>query len=184
MLFCITALRRYHLFLVLCLSALWGCTPELVNTSSNVFDSSVFIQAQSKVLQAKKAKLQKIANGSEKQELTLPNWERELFLFAEANINKNLIRDQYTCSDTPQETLYTAKDSRFKVKSLRILKNAQGQPKQIDIHYKETSKLYNIERAMSLELRQNVLKRYRIEGVQKVFGLSPIQYRLDAEVVF
>lgn len=161
-----------------------ACAPMSLQNGLSVFDSAEFIKEQCVALQSKAFKLKKVADSGETLTLDKPNWAHELSMFSEANINKGLLKDRYTLKKDTDKAEYSALDEELKVRRISIVfEKGTETPKSLTIHFKEVSKLYEIERKMALDLKNNQLKGYQIEGIQKVFGLEPIKFRLEGTVI-
>jgi hypothetical protein len=117
------------------------------------------------------------------------NWEKELALFREADINSPSLRDSYDIlEDKIRHTItYTAKESKLKVKEIKLVFDEQNQVdvvnvKQVKIFFSEDNQLYEVQRDLSMELKNNLLAAYSIKGFQKVILKDSLVYEISATV--
>lgn len=186
-------LKNYFLllFLLICFAA---CVPTsaTIETDKKYFDLIQFVNAQVNELNARKPQVKKkIFLGSETDEIlsdTL-NWEKELALFREADINSPSFRDSYEIDEDKlsHSITYTAKESRLKVKEITIIFDENSQidkisVKQIKIFFLEDNQLYELQRDLVMELKNNLLSAYTIKGFQKVILKDSLIYQIEAVI--
>jgi len=105
---------------------------------------------------------------SETKKLHVPNWETELSLFTESDINKPAWKASYTSSTSEGITTYTATDSTLKTRSV-VIKKQQDKVKLILIYnYTKTMLLGKALYWTTEELSYVPDSMYRIQKRQYV----------------
>lgn len=84
-----------------------------------------------------------VINGeSESQTLHIPNWNHELDLFLEADINKAAWRDSYAIDSTENALVYEALEPDLKTRKIKIKKGPKGEVTQIEIENEVSNWIY------------------------------------------
>lgn len=110
---------------------------------------------------------------TEKHTIKVANWNTELALFIESDINKGAWRDSYSKDSSATKIIYTAKDDDLKTRKIEIWMD-QGKPKKFTIETKADNMLYHtIE---ELEFIPDSL--YSIKKHQKVVILGLNDYEI------
>lgn len=185
-------MKNYFLLFLIFIS--YACVPTSATNDADkkYFDLVQFTDNLVKELTIKKPKVdKKIFLGGEADNITSDtlNWEKELALFKEADINSPSLRDSYEIEeDKLKHTLtYTAKESKLKVKEIRLAFDEQSQAnkvsiKQVKIFFSEDNQLYEIQRDLAMELKNNELFTYSIKGFQKVILKDSLIYEINAMI--
>jgi len=119
---------------------------------------------------------------TEKHIVRVGSWEKELGIFADADINKSAWIDKYRTTSTGVKTSYLALDSSLKVKSITIsrgIKNAasaDGGVQLIRINLSTRNFLYN----MSEQLSYLPDSGYRVQRMQNIKVLGRKTYDIQA----
>jgi hypothetical protein len=103
-----------------------GCKPQIKNNGA--FDLSGFIKKDAARLKKLNRPVVKTVyhNGvTETKTVHIANWEQELGLFIDADINRPTWRNNYEVIDEDSILLYRAKDSTLKVREMIINRNKQ-----------------------------------------------------------
>ncbi|RRN77200.1 hypothetical protein EIM50_20815 [Pseudoxanthomonas sp. SGD-10] len=116
-------------------------------------------------------------NQQESKSLKIDNWDQELALFIESDINKASWKNSYTKDSTSQRVIYTAKEE-----SLRIRKSevhfADGKPVKFSFVNQTSNYLYTSEE--HLEYYPDSL--YFIHKKQKVVLLGDNDYKITGRL--
>lgn len=181
-------------FLLLLLFIFYGCVPTSATkeVDKKYFDLIQFTDNLVKELAMQKPQVQKkIFLDGETDNVTSDtlNWEKELALFKEADINSPSLRDSYEIDeDKLRNTLtYTAKESKLKVKEIKLIFDEQSQAnkvsiKQVKIFFSEDNQLYEVQRDLAMELKNSQLLAYSIKGFQKVILKDSLIYEINATI--
>jgi len=108
------------------LACLAACRPQIKNNGG--FDLSGYFKKEAARLQKSNRVVVKTVfhNGvTETKTVHINNWEQELNLFIDADINKPTWRSNYNVTDEDGVLRYTAKDSSVKVGEILIKRNKQ-----------------------------------------------------------
>lgn len=171
-------------FVSVCIPALLLCisscdSPVEQNQAPVYYDVLGFVKAQINDLSARKPTVNKVVGINEKQNrenTSSINWNRELELFTQADINKPALRNSYQVARPDSLTyLYTLKNSeeRLTVRSLRIqLDSSTQKPSRIEAILQTDNPLYSSERNLLLESgpvgTQWRIRHYKLAGYQKL----------------
>lgn len=111
------------------------------------------------------------------------NWESELSIFKEAEINKSAYRDKFevdTTVNSDQNIItYKTTDKKIRVKFLRVTKNKSGEISSIEVNLKTDNTLYS----SSQNLKLIPGKGFSVEGMQNIAQVSLDWFRLDGVFV-
>jgi hypothetical protein len=167
-----TGWRLIFLFLVLA-----SCTTEKV-TERRYVDLKGFVTEEVSRLGKSKTKVNKTVsrNGSsESKESISPDWDTELSLFSESDINKPAWSNSYVVSENNNSTSYTATDSKLRTRSILIRKNRDGGIAQLSIVNSTKNYLYS----SSEELLYIPDSLYQIIKKQDVLLLGNNSYKIS-----
>lgn len=165
------------LFTVILLSAC-SQNSEPSRQQKYFFDIAGYFQRQAEILKNKKVLKTVQKNGvSETKTLEISDWQQELALFTEADINKPAWKNSYKVDSGANKLLYTAKEADLRVQKITINFANEGQVKQIAISTQSTNLLYHTT--------ENLLfvadSAYRIEKHQKVLLLGANDYLINGK---
>lgn len=172
-----------------------GCSePETAPQKEQAayFDVRGFINDQIAELEKEPVKLQKtVGLKGEKQETQIinkPDWETELALFREIDLNKKALAGSYSQTKTvlPQgeKLLYTLnEDISAPITSLEVIKDKQGRIASLQAVYEQKNTLfYNREIRTLTNSSQQRIKSYQVSGVQKVLLFDSLAYRVSSRL--
>lgn len=167
------------------LSSLWilfACNPPATNSKPNYYPWNAFLQAELARLNQTKPAVNKsiLLNGKkEVKTLTDVNFENELALFKEADLNKPAFENSYDNLSENNLIWYSLKkDENLKVKSVQIQLDAFDHPENVTIILQEKNILFSSEKKMNLNFHDGQLQTYSIEGTQQLAWLEPTTYKL------
>ncbi|TAE12753.1 MAG: hypothetical protein EAZ95_11935 [Bacteroidetes bacterium] len=183
-------MRLFYLF-VLSLVVVSCKTPALENEANKVlyFDMKALIAKQVSSLSAIETKVQKFIRHDKKREnhsLTVGNWEQELHIFTEANLNRPIFKDLYTETDSVAQDIkyhiFTAKNNRLEVRSLRLA-YYKDRLQSLDAHLLITNVLYHSEKQLRLTFSPTeILSGYGVKGKFSMVYGAKHDYEIDAVV--
>lgn len=170
-------MKHLFFFLFSCI-LLVNCTnPADTNTVQSYFDLKGFIEKQITELNKRRPLVTKEMTLGTQNENTQTNdidWQRELELFIQADLNKQAYQLSYTISQPNSTTyLYVLKGGeKLSVKSLKIvIDEVSKQPKLIEALLEEENRLYDSEKKLQLTCTMRpegvwLIKTYEISGFQ------------------
>ncbi|MPR34517.1 hypothetical protein [Salmonirosea aquatica] len=156
------------------------------------YDIKGFIQSQIQLLNQQKPVVEKtmvVGNGQEKRSTSEVNWEKELELFVQADINKPAYRQSYAIarpdSLTYEYTIQTQED--LPVRYLKVvLDQADGQPALIEARILAENKLFESEKNLLMHCAKNSgqwrVATYQIKGFQELVISDRKLFDVQAEV--
>ncbi|WP_457126220.1 hypothetical protein [Mucilaginibacter sp. HD30] len=116
-----------------------------------------------------------VHNGTtESKRVEITNWNIELALFTESDINKPAWSGSYAKRDSEGAIIYTAKDTELRTRRVVICKTADGSIKQISIYNQVNNALYNTHETLNYYPDS----AYVIEKYQKVKLLGANTYKI------
>lgn len=186
-------LKNYVPFLFFLVSCS-ACVPTSATkeTDKKYFDLIAFVDKQISELNTQKMQVRKkilLNNETDEIQTDTLNWEKELALFRESDINSPSFRDSYQIEEDKanRSVTYTAKESKLKVKEIKLIFDEHSQidkvsVKQIKIFFSEDNQLYELQRDLVMELKNNLLSAYAIKGFQKVILKDSLIYQIEAVV--
>lgn len=152
-----------------CLCYLSSCKPEVRHDGSQrYFDLKGYFSGEAQRLGKRHKAISKMVNYNnqpETKDIIIKNWQRELALFAESDINKPSWRDSYKQAISNDSIVYTAIDTNLntryiaiklqakKVSRVRIVnftKNLLYQTKENLTYYPDS--IYRIEKHQSVKI--------------------------------
>ncbi len=146
--------------------------------SKKYMDLKGFFEQESARLSKARASVEKTVsrNGiSERKKNMVPNWDAELNLFIESDINKPAWRDSYRIAGDSTIINYTAIDQKLRTRSIKIRKDRQGVLKDLIIVNRTQNSLYS----STEELRYSPDSIYRIVKKQDVILLGNNNYEIS-----
>ena len=159
------------------LIALVSCSEPHQRTSAKYLDLQTFFKNEATRLKHLSARVDKTVNRngiSESRKNISPNWNVELSLFIESDINKPAWVDGYRISKVGMDTHYTAIDSNLRTRSISIKQNESGKLIDLAVLNKTTNSLYSSVE----ELRYIPDSLYRIVKRQDVVLLGKNSYEI------
>jgi hypothetical protein len=181
---------RYFLLLTGLSALLMACDGPASEQLPDVYvDTKTFIDGQITLLNRQKPMVQKtvlLDTRDQVQQTDSIDWNRELELFRQIDINKPAFRSSYTTARPDSLTYdYTVKstEDRLAVRTLTVqLDSASRQPARITAVLQSQNPLYKSERRVLLECgptktRQWRVAHYRVEGFRELtfFGRNTFQ---------
>lgn len=165
------------------MASLFSCSQEPPRTIKITFYNwKTFFQTELNRLNTQKPAIHKsiILNGK-KEEKTLHdiNFENELSLFLDADLNKPAFENSYDNLSENNLIWYSLKkDENLKVKMVQIQLDAQELPENVSIIIEEKNFLFTSEKKMHLNFHEGQLQTYSIEGTQKLAWLDPTSFKM------
>lgn len=174
-------MKYIPLLLLFFLGACHSDAPKKQLTSSSYFDLKGYIDKQVSHLKKTNPDVDKSVrvNGSDEQKvLKIANWQKELAVFADADINKSAWQGAFKVSKSTDKEVYTSSSEKVPVKSLTIHYTA-GKVKGIEVLISNANSLYTSNDTLAYfpdslyEVRktQHIKmlneKNYRIKGLFK-----------------
>ena len=165
--------------MLLCFS--YACKPQIKETGAQVkfFDIKEYFKNEATRLTSLKKGINKSVahNGTtESKKVNIPNWSRELNLFAESDINKPAWNRSYTVDSTATNITYKAKYPELKTRYITICKE-NGKVTAIEIENDNHNILYSTTE----KLTYMPGAFYLIEKTQKVKVIGENSYRIKGE---
>jgi flagellar motor protein MotB len=150
--------------------------------TASYFSLQQFFNDEAQRLQKNNTKLEKVITLNENEETkTISNidWQKELALFKEADLNKPSWYDQYRIDSTQQNQelhiSYTALNDKLRTKSVQLIfSNNNNYPHLIKIARNTNNLLYNLEEQYSYRSNEG----YHIKSHQKIMGLNPSTFEI------
>lgn len=120
-------------------------------------------------------------DSTEVQTIRIADWEQELTLFREADINKPVLRDSYTTEQRGDTLVHRANTEEPAVRHMRVIRNEEGT--RIRISFRERSRLFDVERELALQLSPaRELQRYRIDSRQDITLKESQRYLIEGKI--
>ncbi|MFD2147552.1 hypothetical protein [Mucilaginibacter antarcticus] len=163
-------------------SLLPSCKPDNLQNGATPkhFDIKGYFEAEAARLKKRNPLITKTVthNGfTEVKKLNITNWNAELGLFIQSDINKPAWRDSYNTDSSATSIIYKAKTSDLKTQLVIITKN-EGKIKWIMIYNTGNNKLYHTREKLSYFPDS----LYMIEKVQKVRLLNENSYLIKGKL--
>lgn len=141
------------------------------------FDLEKFFREEISKLKSARTPVQKTVisgDAPEEKRVEIKDWDRELALFVQSDINKSAWTGSYLVDSSENEILYTSQDPSLRTKQIRIEKAASGSIVSISVEngqsnmlYQTTEKLYYYPDSM-----------YHIERIQKIRIVGENHYKI------
>lgn len=165
-----------------------GCAKsETQNSTKIYFDLAGLVNQQITELNKNQPLTHKNLVIEEKKEVLNTNkidWQKELELFLQADLNKQSYQLSYNKEEMPQMAVYTLKEGEnLPVKSLKILFDEDKSVKHIEALIQTDNYLYQSEKHLLMTLDKNRLTNYQIEGWQELFIGKKKNFKVDGIVV-
>ena len=172
---------RNHLLLCAFLLLCFGCGDRAVTQQKEAhpyFDLKGYFAGEATRLSRKKPLIHKtvvVNDSTESKDLVIPDWQKELTIFSDADLNKSAWKGLFQVKKTDTMELYTSDNKKVPVKELKVLKrNGQVYGLQILICNSNTlytssdtlsyfpDSLYDVKKNQHIRLLAE--KNYRITG--------------------
>jgi hypothetical protein len=155
------------------------------------FDLTGFVQQQSRLLAAARIPIERVRQiGKTTATTDLPDslsWESALSILPPMDINKPVLQGRYEVSATDagkrHTVSYIAKDERLLTRLLSVTSNSTQQVQEIYVRYRDQNMLYEIEKEVTLLVKQDTLRRVVLKGTQKMLFNSPTTYQMVISAV-
>lgn len=171
--------KLVKLFIILFLfSACTSSTDKHAETPKYFFDIAGYFNQQAKLLVNKPVVKTVSKNGAaETKTILVKNWDQELQLFSECDINKAAWKDSYTADSTVNQITYTATDPELKVRLIKISFNKKT-PNKIEITTQSKNILYHTTEDL-IYIPDSL---YQITKHQKVILLGLNDYKISGKL--
>lgn len=170
---------------------------ETTNASKTYFDLRGFMQQQITTLNKIRPKVKKqvVNNGkTASKEVTIANWEKELRMFTNADLNKAALIGTYDIQNSTSKVgnplvKYTAKENSNAVQEMTIeLDDSKKQAKSIAIRVGSDNLLFSSGTQLKLTCKktsnnQYQITSYEIKGFQKIVMRDKRPYQIRAEIL-
>jgi len=165
---------------------------QTTNASKTYFDLRGFMQTQIAHLQKNNPKVKKIILSQGKpiaKEVTIKDWEKELRMFVNADINKTALIGTYTIKNTGNTVTYTSKENKNTVQSMTVeLDDSKKQAKSVMVIAGNENLLFSSGTQLKLYCKkaandQYQVTSYEIKGFQKIIMREKRPYEIKATVL-
>jgi len=184
--------------IILCSLLTIQCTRDQQVTIDKYFDLQGLISQQVSSLQTHQAQLVKtlkVDESTENQSLTgldSSQWERELKVFREHDINKPVLIDAYSIKETVSDEGYKLKAYILVEKSLSGVLNIEtitdpaGNVTFLKSSFREENILFNNLRnvSMSFHPKSGLISEYTIDGYHKLAFKDTVFYQINAVIEY
>jgi hypothetical protein len=186
--------KIYNFILIsFCLIQLNGCVSHQNDENTNIyFNINQFLNQQIKALNTQKPSVQKTVISDTKTEtnkLIIKDWQKELKMFAEADINKSIFKGSYTLDESQNgsnlQKTYKARKPSLKTKSISIWYSSTQKVQKIEIDYAESNFLFGSDKKLILECdpQSQTIQKYSIKGHQSNLFGSKSHYEVKGEIL-
>jgi hypothetical protein len=153
------------------------------------YDVNGFIETQISELDSLRPQVHKtVSMGNEHNVVNTKdvNWEKELGLFVQADINKPAFKQSYHIARPDSATfLYTSKEGdKLPVRDIKVVLDETGNPSVIEAHIKSENKLYVSEKHILLKVSDNRIQGYQVTGFQKLIMMDKKPFSIAASVSY
>ncbi|REA62168.1 hypothetical protein DSL64_10980 [Dyadobacter luteus] len=182
------------LFVIKCLVILFSvflasCDGDRVEEAGEkvFYDLKGFTEAQITLLDSLKPQVYKTVSMGTEQNVVRSedvNWEKELGLFVQADINKPAFKQSYSIARPDSSTfVYTSKEGdRLPVRELKIVIDTVGNLSSAEAYVKSENKLYVSEKHITLSVKNNRIQQYRIVGFQQLIMMDKKPFSINATI--
>jgi hypothetical protein len=155
--------------------------------SKNYYDLAGLLNQQISNLSAKKPLVEKLVVLQDKQERITTkdiDWNKELELFLQADLNKQSYQSAYTIDVKDKSVTYFLKEGeKMPVKQLTIEFDEKELPKHIEVLMQTSNYLYESDKKLTADLVNSQLKSYKIEGTQQLFVGSKKIFSVEGKII-
>lgn len=172
-------MRRYTLVLAIFLTAC--AAPEMENkgTKTAYFDLKAYFNKEAAALNNRHPLVNKrvlVNNKAEDKQVKISNWEKELSVFIDADINKAAWEGEFSSKSNGRGITYTANNDKVPVKKVQVLK-ANGAVSGIIITIHNSNYLYSSSDTLSYYPDS----LYEIRKSQEIKLMSPKRYEITGK---
>lgn len=150
------------------------------------YDLAGFIKSQIQELTKTKVKVQKrvlLDDKKEVVELDKINWEKELELFVQADLNKQAYQLSYDKAENDSLVVYQLKNGeKLPVNRLEIAFDDKKHPRRIEAKLNTKNYLYESSKTLKMVLENNRIQNYKIEGWQELFIGSKKTFNIEGNI--
>lgn len=172
-------MKFYNYFIYIIAAFLISCSNNQKAFDDKVyFNIKSFFESEAKRLQVQKKAIRKTVeqnHQSETKQVTITDWQNELNLFIESDINKPSWKDSYTVNQNGSTLTYLAKEEKLKTRKIVIQKSADGKVRSILIRNKVKNYLYSSEE----ELTYHTDSSYQITKKQSVIFIGDNTFKVE-----
>ena len=162
------------------------------NASKTYFDLRGFMQTQITYLKKNNPKVKKTILSQGKpitKEVAIKDWEKELRMFVNADINKTALIGTYTIKKAGNTVTYTSKESKNTVQSLTVeMDDSKKQAKSVIVVAGNENLLFSSGTQLKLYCNKTAnnqyqITSYEIKGFQKIIMREKRPYEIKARVL-
>jgi hypothetical protein len=169
-------MRKYLLVFTALLTACAAPEKENPGTKPAYFDLKGYFNKEATTLKAKQPLVSKrvlVDDKAEEKQVKVSDWQKELSVFIDADINKAAWAGEFSSKNTPSGITYTSNSDKVPVKALQVLK-ANGVVKGIIITIHNSNYLYSSSDTLSYYPDS----LYKIRKRQEIKLMSPKRYEI------
>ena len=183
--------------LIMNILLLTACTSGRESTIDKYFDVPGFINEQIDLLNKRDTQVSKTVRfGDESESLTLldldlEQWQKELRIFQEHDINKPVLVDAYTVNQVTDDqgnktTTYNLIDnSDLGILKMEIKQDPENQVSAWSSSFQEENLLYCNFRELKLTTGdEGILNSYRINGYHKLMFKDTVYYQIEVDIKY
>ncbi|MDX5423350.1 MAG: hypothetical protein LPK07_06615 [Hymenobacteraceae bacterium] len=189
--------RFNPLFLLGLLLATAACERPAPPTSAKAetsYNLTAYLQEQKQRLQAERPMVLKSVQTGDQPTETIEtdavNWEDELAVFEEADLNRPALQEYYTKQEQALEdgstaiTYHRREDAEPMVQHLQLILGPDQKLKQLDALLQDKNWLFYTRRNIQLlaDPATGNLSGYNVQGVQKLIFGDSLHYKVDANL--
>jgi hypothetical protein len=174
-------------FLFLILVIIMSCQKAEKPSELKYFDLAGLMKTQIEWLNKNKPAVKKsilLGKDAENIQMDSLDWEKELALFVQADINKKAYVKSYAVREAGSEVEYVLNSGEsLPVKTMKVLFDAEKEPQSVIITTETSNYLLNAKRKLELRLQGNQLKSYHIRSEQKLFVGDTENIEVSGEII-
>jgi hypothetical protein len=175
-------LKKITVFILAGLMLLACSSSEKSLPKTTYFAWSSFLEQQINTFKKTKPRVHKSVVLDGKKEVKISanvDWEKELALYLEADLNKPAFEKSYDNLSEPGFFWYSLKKGEdLPVKKMIIHIDVGGLPSKVEIEISQKNFLFETRKKLFMNFSQGRIQTYYIEGMQKFFLAEPTHYKL------
>lgn len=160
--------------------------PQADSQIKTYYDLAGFIKNQIQMLSKSKVTVEKnVLIDGKKEEISNSkiDWEKELELFIQADLNKQAYQQSYNKTETDSTVVYLLKqDEKLPVNRLEIVFDSKKEPEKINAQFATKNYLYESSKNLVMVLENNRIQNYKIEGWQELFIGSKKIFSIEGNI--